>query len=182
MKKLTIKHIIDNNFSAIDCVKYFKPEWTDEECDFYVWEYTVYPFSIDGMVAKLNKDFLPKPKPKTMKPIVTTLLLLFVCFASFGQSKQMSDYDKKMDEIEMKDYYETLKLQRRLVDLYSQYKDSCYADSTIKVFYPKDRIEYDRQGGIIGVYEKKAPYKKWIHRQPTFEGFMEFVENQYYLN
>lgn len=29
MKELTLDYVIENNFSASDCIKYFKPEWND---------------------------------------------------------------------------------------------------------------------------------------------------------
>lgn len=32
MKPLTLEHAIENNFTPIDCVKYFKPDWSNEAC------------------------------------------------------------------------------------------------------------------------------------------------------
>ncbi len=58
MEKLTLKYAIENKFTPIDCVKYFKPEWTDEECDFYLWEFTCYPFSTEILIEQLNNKFL----------------------------------------------------------------------------------------------------------------------------
>lgn len=58
MIKLTLKHAIENKFTPIDCVKYFKPEWTDEECDFYLWEFTCFPFSTEILIEQLNNKFL----------------------------------------------------------------------------------------------------------------------------
>ena len=37
MEAITLEHALENKFTPIDCIKYFKPEWTDEECDFYLW-------------------------------------------------------------------------------------------------------------------------------------------------
>lgn len=62
MEALTIEYIITNKFTAIDCVKYFKPNWTNEECDFFLWEHTCFPCSTEFMVKQLNAEFLT---PKT---------------------------------------------------------------------------------------------------------------------
>lgn len=58
MNPLTLKHAIENNFTAIDCVKYFKPDWTDKECDFHILEFTCYPFSTEIMIEQLNNFFI----------------------------------------------------------------------------------------------------------------------------
>ena len=58
MEKLTIKHVTKNKFTAIDCVKYFKTEWSDEQCDFYLWENTCYPFSTKILIEQLNNGLL----------------------------------------------------------------------------------------------------------------------------
>lgn len=58
MNPLTLQHAIDNKFTAIDCVRYFQPDWTDEECDFHLCEFTCYPFSMQIMITQLNQYFL----------------------------------------------------------------------------------------------------------------------------
>lgn len=58
MEALTLEHALENKFTPIDCVKYFKPEWTDDECDFYLWEFTCFPFSTESMIKQLNEKFL----------------------------------------------------------------------------------------------------------------------------
>lgn len=35
---LTLEHATENKFTGIDCIKYFNPDWTDEQCDYYLWE------------------------------------------------------------------------------------------------------------------------------------------------
>ena len=62
MKALTIDYAIEHKFTAIDCIKYFKPDWTNEECDFHLWNETCYPFSTDIMMSQLNEEFLTPPK------------------------------------------------------------------------------------------------------------------------
>lgn len=59
MNPLTIKHAIENGFNAFDCVRYFKPEFTDAECDFIISEYTSYPlYGKDILVRQLNTLFI----------------------------------------------------------------------------------------------------------------------------
>ena len=58
MNPLTLQHAIDNKFTAIDCVRYFQPDWSDEECDYYLWSQTCFPFSTEIMIEQLNKYFL----------------------------------------------------------------------------------------------------------------------------
>ena len=58
MTPLSIQHAIENNFTAIDCVRYFNPDWNDEECDYYLWSHTCFPFSTEIMIEQLNKYFL----------------------------------------------------------------------------------------------------------------------------
>jgi hypothetical protein len=60
MQELTLEHAVKNSFTALDCVRYFKPEFTDEQCDFILWEYTCYPFSIEGVIEQLNRKYLHK--------------------------------------------------------------------------------------------------------------------------
>lgn len=52
---LTIEMVIANIMSANECVKYFRPDWTDEECDYYVWNETCYPFSTEKFIEQLNE-------------------------------------------------------------------------------------------------------------------------------
>ena len=60
---LTLDMVKEKSMSAIDIVQYFKPDWGKEECDFYLWEYTCYPFSTSVMVRHLNKRFLNYEEP-----------------------------------------------------------------------------------------------------------------------
>ncbi len=56
-----------------------------------------------------------------------------------------------------------------LSKMWRQYKLECYNDST---FATRERIELGN--GRRFVY----PANKWIHRQPTFDGFMEWMERR----
>lgn len=55
---LTIEYITANKMSFIDAVQYFKPEWTIEQCDVYLWEHTCYPFSTEMVIKQLNEQLL----------------------------------------------------------------------------------------------------------------------------
>lgn len=65
MKPLTLEYAIENKFTAIDCVKYFKNEWSDDECDAYLWTATCYPFSTQKMILQLNKQLI-EPEQHTV--------------------------------------------------------------------------------------------------------------------
>ncbi len=60
MNPLTLEYALENKFKPIDCVKYFKPDWTDAECDDFLWEHTCFPFSNESMINQLNEHFLTK--------------------------------------------------------------------------------------------------------------------------
>jgi hypothetical protein len=54
MQALTIEQA--NQMPYIDWVKHFKPDWTDEQCDFYLWEYTCFPFGFKDVIKQLNEQ------------------------------------------------------------------------------------------------------------------------------
>ena len=58
MEKLTLEHALENNFTPLDLIKYFKPKWTNESCEIYLWEETCYPFSTEKLIEQLNNKFL----------------------------------------------------------------------------------------------------------------------------
>ena len=62
MKQLTLEYVLENKFSINDCVRYFKPDISDEEADFIIWEQTCFPFSNEIMIQQLNKLFLNEDK------------------------------------------------------------------------------------------------------------------------
>jgi len=57
MKPLTPEYAIDKNFTPIECVKYFKPDWSDEACFDLLMEETSYPFDFEIMIKQLNNKF-----------------------------------------------------------------------------------------------------------------------------
>lgn len=58
MRPLTLAYARENLFFATDYIKYFKPHWTDEECDYYLWEKTCYPFSTEKLIEQLNEQLI----------------------------------------------------------------------------------------------------------------------------
>jgi len=60
MKPLTLEYATENNFTAVDYVKYFKPDWSDEACFDLLMEETCYPFDFETMIKQLNNKFCIK--------------------------------------------------------------------------------------------------------------------------
>jgi len=60
MKPLTLEYATQNNFTPIDCVKYFKPDWSEEACFDLLMEETCYPFDFETMIKQLNNKFCIK--------------------------------------------------------------------------------------------------------------------------
>ena len=57
MKKLTLEIIEKNKMSGIDAVKFFDPSLSTQQCDFILWEYTCFPFSLEKTIEQLNEYF-----------------------------------------------------------------------------------------------------------------------------
>jgi len=55
----------------------------------------------------------------------------------------------------------------KLLTFYDQYKEACYNDSTLieEIYIPSDMYPF-------------ATRTQWIYKQPTFTGFMEFIEEK----
>ena len=60
VKKLTKKFAEENNLTPFDLIRHFNPDWSDERCDYYLWEETCFPFSTEVLINQLNKEFLNK--------------------------------------------------------------------------------------------------------------------------
>jgi hypothetical protein len=56
MTELTLSMAKDMYF--LDWVKHFRPEWTDEQCEFYIWEYTCFPLDYVETIKQLNNQLL----------------------------------------------------------------------------------------------------------------------------
>jgi hypothetical protein len=56
MQELTVEQA--KKMPYIDWVKHFKPDWTDEQCEFYLWEYTCFPFGFKETIKQLNEQLL----------------------------------------------------------------------------------------------------------------------------
>jgi len=80
----------------------------------------------------------------------------------------------------------TAKAQFLDYQLLKEYQDLCYADSTLECFnvfvYGTDTLysfcnNLDMDLGMDPGY--KGTIHKWVHRTPTFEGVLKFLENKY---
>lgn len=59
MKPLTLEYLVENKMSYYDLIRYFNPRYSDNECDFYLWEHTSFPFSpIEQLIKELNNKFI----------------------------------------------------------------------------------------------------------------------------
>jgi len=86
-----------------------------------------------------------------------TLLLLLLPFVGMGQTNRKETYLS----------FSTLN------ELFLRYKKECYADSALH-FPSGDDIFYISVDNQMTLSERMKPF--WVHRKPTFEGFMEYVE------
>lgn len=59
-----------------------------------------------------------------------------------------------------------------IIELYKEYSDSCYADSTYECGYKNVENEFSK-----GIYYTEY-LCLWQHKTPTFEGFMKFIEGK----
>jgi hypothetical protein len=55
---LTLEYVVKHKMNHIDCVKYFKPDYSDFLCDMIIWECTCFPFSNEEMINQLNQMFI----------------------------------------------------------------------------------------------------------------------------
>lgn len=54
MKEPLTFEMVQNKMSAQACIKYYRPDWTDTECDYYIWNETCYPFSTEKFIEQIN--------------------------------------------------------------------------------------------------------------------------------
>jgi len=57
---LTLDMVKEKRMSAIDVIKYCKPDWTDEQCDEYICEFIIHNLIIYG---RLNEIFSNHKEP-----------------------------------------------------------------------------------------------------------------------
>lgn len=57
-KPLTIQHVLDSKFTYLDLVGYFRPDWGEDQRDFYLWNFTCHPFDLETTIEQLNMAFL----------------------------------------------------------------------------------------------------------------------------
>jgi len=61
-EKLTLDYVIKNKFTGLDCVRYFKPNYSKKKCNFILWEMTCFPFCSEKMIEQLNELFIKNGK------------------------------------------------------------------------------------------------------------------------
>lgn len=62
MEKLTFEKAKENKFNWVDCVRYYYPQYTDDECSFILWNRTCFPFDSDTTLKQLYELFLDDQK------------------------------------------------------------------------------------------------------------------------
>ena len=114
-----------------------------------------------------------------MKVLILVMVLGFM--PVWGQEIKQSENDKilhddcvrifsggKIDSVDKREY-----LVVGLAYLYGLYEKECYADSSIhKEYEAWMSMGYDQVVGV-GLYEEI-----WIHKEPTFQGFIEFLRRK----
>lgn len=72
-----------------------------------------------------------------------------------------------------KDYenYKRTDFAKEFLFVYSKYEQECYKDSSLVDIYvdPNPRTQITLS---VGYHEKR-----WVHKEPTFEGFIEYIKN-----
>lgn len=54
-KTLTLEMVKEQKMTPRSMVKFFRPEWSDEACNYYIWNHTCFPMSITGTILQLNE-------------------------------------------------------------------------------------------------------------------------------
>jgi hypothetical protein len=138
---------------------------------------------------------------RTMKPLLTTLLLL-ICLTGRGQYIDSTDSIYVGDRITHMKPFITANIPmtpRDLVTLWDEYSQECWNDSTFsnwKMIFgktidtnPDDDIDVSYMS--YDIYPPKHPKMDinysivttirtvYTHRDPTLEGFIEFIRKKY---
>jgi hypothetical protein len=41
--------------SWAECIRYYRPDWSDEQCDYFLWNETCYPFDGETTLKQINE-------------------------------------------------------------------------------------------------------------------------------
>lgn len=52
---LTVDYVRENKMSPLDLVSYFRPDWSEDELSYYLWNLTCWPFSLEDVIKQLNE-------------------------------------------------------------------------------------------------------------------------------
>lgn len=129
--------------------------------------------------------------------LLTIICVLFALTANAQKDSSIFIYYKKQNTSHLiyrtdsnnNFYYNTKGIKNTILILYSDYQQICYADSFIVTYdyykHGTDTFQREHYPQIIdpaiefGYIETS---ETWQHRQPTFEGFMEFLKTTQQLN
>jgi len=65
--KLTLAYAMENNYTPLDCVRYFKPNYSKKKCHYVLWEMTCFPCCMETTIKQLNELFNKKKNGKAVK-------------------------------------------------------------------------------------------------------------------
>jgi hypothetical protein len=54
---------VDGKMTWTEVVRYYKPDATDDEVEYLLWNETCYPFSDESTLKQINRFFNSKDKP-----------------------------------------------------------------------------------------------------------------------
>lgn len=74
MKELTEEIAIDMKLTPAQCVRYYKPDWSDQECDYFVWNQTCFPFSNETFLKQLYNYLNKMEKNETPEDHTESIL------------------------------------------------------------------------------------------------------------
>jgi hypothetical protein len=63
MEKLTLEYSIENKFTPNMCVNWYFPDYSDEQCNYVLWEETCFPMSMETTLEQLYKMYLKSTQP-----------------------------------------------------------------------------------------------------------------------
>jgi len=118
-----------------------------------------------------------------MKTIIIVLLLSWMLIGQVLTDDTTGIFDKSEFRLSYWDWEKEYFVLAILL-LYDEYEQECYADSTFvisdggyehKFVAVNDTLDLTRTMSIPAIHIVK---RRWEHRQPTFQGFIEFIRRK----
>ena len=113
-------------------------------------------------------------------------ILLITCTCLFGQDA-LSTMPGSMfpEDYQHDDNYYNVNLGDMIIisllDYYGEYETECYNDSTLQEVIIENNFIYYHCGVLGCAVDHGSPFKtesRWIHKQPTFQGFIEYLRKK----